>query len=144
MPNGILLPSLRAIQRNKLMKVVSQINELCKFLHASNLQATIDLIFTAARVSVEELGMSCWSLSPDYNGKLHLVPPWKIRLNSKLLCLRKDLSRLIAMNHEQLHNQKTINYLQNHYLRNGISVSGNIDFDGESPSMQQKDSQIHN
>ena len=77
-PNGILLPSLRAVQRGKLMKVVFQVNESCKYLHTSTLQDTIDLIFAAARVSVEELGMSCQSLS---SGRPNSEPPWKIRLN---------------------------------------------------------------
>jgi len=121
-PNDVILPCLRAVPRNKLMKTVSQINELCKFFQTSNLQATIDLMFAAARVSVEELGMSCRSSSVGCNVQLPSMPPWKRRLTSKLQWFRRDLGRLMSLDRGQLHTQDTINYLHNKYLMNGTPL----------------------
>ena len=41
------------------MTVVNTVNELCKHFITTTLQATTDLIFAAARVVVEQFGMSC-------------------------------------------------------------------------------------
>jgi len=41
------------------MTVVNTVNELCKHFSTTTLQATADLIFAAARVVVEQFGMSC-------------------------------------------------------------------------------------
>ena len=85
-PNGLCLPSLKSIKRNSLMKVVNTVNELCEHFSTNTLQATVDLIFAAARVVVEQFGMSCQPQSSGSNRVPYAEsqPPWKRRLNNKI------------------------------------------------------------
>lgn len=105
-PNGLYLPSLKSIKRYSLMKVVNTVDELCEHFSTATLQTTVDLIFAAARVVVEEFGMSCQlqSSSSNHVSYSEAQPPWKKRLNNKIQYLRKDLSRLVAMHQGQLQN----------------------------------------
>ena len=125
--NGLYLPSLKSIKRNSLMKVVNTVDELCEHFSTTTLQATLDLIFAAARVVVEEFGMSCQpqSSSSDHISYSDSQPPWKKRLNNKIQYLRKDLSRLVAIHQGQLQNHQTVSYLQSKYL-NGETKDSSI------------------
>ena len=87
---------------------------VCEYFSTTTLQATVDLIFAAARVIVEQIGMSCLPQSSRANHVPYTEshPPWKKRLNNKIQYLRKDLSRLVKMHQGQLQSQQTVSYLQ--------------------------------
>jgi len=121
-PNGLCLPSLKSIKKNSLMKVVNTVNELCEHFSTTTLQETVDLIFAAARVVVEQFEMSCQPKScSNHVSYSDSQPPWKKRLNNKIQYLRKDLSRLVAMQQGQLQNQQTVSHLQTKYLNGSVS-----------------------
>ena len=122
-PNGIHLPVLKSVKWSRLMRTVAIVNEVCQYVQTSSLQATIDLLFAAARTTVEELGMTCKSEPSSQRDNPVSVPPWKRRLINKLQGLRKDLSRLVALNQGELHNQCTVEHLHNKYLQGRTSLT---------------------
>ena len=67
-----VLPPLRSVKRNKLMHIVNCVNNLCQFIDTSDLRATADLMYAAAKVVTEAVGLSCQrgSSTPDYANPL--------------------------------------------------------------------------
>ncbi len=111
-----MLPPLRYVKRNRLMCTVNCVNNLCQFINTSNLTATANLMYAAAKVVTEAIGLSCQRrLSKSGH-------PWKLRLQNKLATLRKDLNRLVAMQSGHLKSQSTIDALFNKYLASSGST----------------------
>ena len=79
-------------------------------------------MFAAARVTTETLGIPC---RPKYSSveTSTFVAPWKRRLTSKLLSMRRDLSRLLALQRNHLQRHDLIEILYKKYLSNGASLS---------------------
>ena len=113
-----VLPSLQSVDRQKLALVVDQVNDLCQYLHSSDLRATAQLMFAAARLTTETLGIACSAKNSSGETSTH-VAPWKRRLTSKLLSIRSDLARLLALQRNQLHRHDLIVALHRKYLSNG-------------------------
>ena len=111
-----MLPPLRSVRRNKFMCIVNCVNNLCQFINTSNLTATANLMYAAAKVVTEAIGLSCQRCSSKSGH------PWKLRLQNKLTTLRKDLSRLVAMQSGHLKSQCTIDALFNKYLASSGST----------------------
>ena len=106
------------------MKTVNVVNDLCKLITTSTLQCTINLMFAAVRVIVEEFGKSCQPPSQCTGSEQvrHTDQPWKRRLNNKIKYLRRELSKLVAMFQGTLQDQQTISYLHNKYLNDAVSL----------------------
>lgn len=116
-----MLPSLRSSNRNRLLNLVSKVNFLCQYLTTTDLKATVDLMFAAAQLVTDILMVS-------HRNKLTVasppsMPPWKIRMQNTLASMRKDLSRLVAMQSNQLKNPGVIKSLYSRYLDRGMTVS---------------------
>jgi len=117
----IKLPPLRFTKRNQLMSLVSKVNYLCQFLPTINLKATTDLMFAAAQMVTDIVGVHhrdtiAGAVSPS------TIPSWKVRLQNKLEFMRKDLSRLISVQTNQLRNSDVIKSLHYRYLDKGMSL----------------------
>lgn len=116
-----MLPSLRSSNKNRLLNLVSKVNFLCQYLTTTDLKATVDLMFAAAQLVTDILMVS-------HRNKLTVasppsMPPWKIRMQNTLASMRKDLSRLVAMQSNQLKNPGVIKSLYSRYLDRGMTVS---------------------
>ena len=62
--------------------------------------------------------MSEGSSTPDYAN-----PPWKLRLQNKLAAMRRDLSRLVAMQCGNLKSHNILATLYSKYLSNGSPLA---------------------
>ena len=80
-----MLPPLRSTNRNKL---INKVNRVCQYLPTSNLKATINLMFAVAQAVTETLGVPLQDKSAGAKSS-SFVPPWKVRLDNKLACMRK-------------------------------------------------------
>ena len=117
-----VLPPLQSVKRNKLMHIVNCVN-LCQFIDTSDLRSTADLMYAAAKVVTEAVGLSCQrgSSTPDYAN-----PLWKLQLQNKLAAMQRDLSRLVAMQCGNMKSHNTVNTLAtfySKYLSNGSPLT---------------------
>ena len=112
----LVLPSLRSVKRNKLMHVVGRINNLCQYISTPDLRGTSDLMYAAAKVVTESLGISTQHPRASPGSGL---PSWQQRLQNKLTSLRCDLSRLVALQSGHLKAPAVIDQLYSIYLVNG-------------------------
>ena len=81
------LPALKEVNKNALKKKVDKMNQLLAKVRSENISVTNDLIYAAAVVTTERLGVKI--NKKKYEGK----PRWKKQLEGQVKHLRKDLSR---------------------------------------------------
>jgi len=81
------------------------VNNSCQIINTSDSRATADLMYATAKVVTEAVGLSRQgnSSKPD-----HANPSWKLWLQNKHVAMRKDLSRLVAMQCGNLKSQATL------------------------------------
>ena len=80
--------ALKEVNKNALNKEVDKMNQLPAKVRSENISVTNDLIYAAAVVTTERLGVKI--NKKKYKGKLR----WKKRLEGQVKQLRKDLSRV--------------------------------------------------
>ena len=85
---GKKLPDLKEVNKNALKKEVDKMNQLLAKLRSENISVTNDLIYAAAVVTRERLGVQI--NKKKYEGK----PRWKRHLEGQVKRLRKGLSRV--------------------------------------------------
>ena len=82
------LPSLKKINKEQILKEVKEVNEVLKKMRKDTITTTNDLMYAAAAIVSENLGMT---REPT---KARKEPWWKRRLTNQIEQMRKDLSRI--------------------------------------------------
>lgn len=102
--NRYRLPPLRTVRRKQLLKEVSKVNQVVRTIATSNLSETNLLMYAAAKVVTEALGLLPKAQGPRKQN--FQTAPWKRRLQGKIEYLRKDLSLIEAIKNGTLKKRK--------------------------------------
>ena len=103
------LPSLKKINKKKILKEVRELNEVFKKMHTDIILLTNDLMYAAAVIVSDNLGITKEPI------KARKGSWWKRRLTNQIEQTRKDLSRIERMNSGYPIKNKCKEYLQRKY-----------------------------
>ena len=106
------LPTLQSVPRNKLRGILSDVNQALPSIPTANIDELHHLMYCAAVLVTDMCGYKVEQ--PNSVPHVH-IPPWKVRLMSKLKNLQADLCRLNELKHNRLHNQQTLQRLHIQY-----------------------------
>ena len=82
------LPALRSVNKSVLKREVQKMNLLLAKIRSENITTTNDLIYAAAVVTTENVGIKI------KKGSKQAEPMWKRRIENQIRLLRKDLSSI--------------------------------------------------
>ena len=112
------IPSLRGYSKYKLFDVVGKVDKVLGNINTENITQTNNLLYAAATYVVKTLGKDACNKKPI------TMPMWKLRLESKLNQMRRDLARIESMKAGLLKKEKLKSVLEaKHRIKeNGYAV----------------------
>ena len=109
----VYLPPLRGKVLSNCKNIIDNMNDALKRFSTSALSELCNLCYCAARVVIEEGGVSVPSSSPQKT-----PPPWEVRLLSRLRRCKQDLSHLHELCNGKLLSQHKVYGLTSRYNLN--------------------------
>ena len=97
----IRIPTMKTCNHGKLKEKTKEVNEILTSIPTNNITETNRLIYAGARLVVELMDIRIQT--QNTNGR-HRIPPWKKRLETQLLKMRGDLSKIKEMSQGRLKN----------------------------------------
>lgn len=111
----VRLPSLSGVASSKLKDATEKVNRVLGFVRVDSLSELNDLLYAAAKVVTELVGIKCREVAGGTEEKRANEAGWKRRLDTKLIRLRKDMGRLKEWKRGMLKNEKVQKSLSRRY-----------------------------